>query len=222
MKVDCLIKNIDWFDNPTEFVYKLSENSEVKKETIVSVKEFGIISVSKYIRTFVEIENSKNDEKEFKFINETIFLKVLIEGNASLYLYENKGVSKFFYSKDNGDIKQLIHKIFIKKDDNRLLRRKYRQQLWTDLACSSIKKSTVANLSYKGYDLIRYFEKYNTCNNNTYVNFVKDKQKGLFHLYVKRGISSSNLSVEYLPDSNWNYSFGYKKVYKYGAEVVYT
>jgi hypothetical protein len=40
-KTNCLIKNIDWITNPTEFEYKLSENSESKKATIKSIKEFG-------------------------------------------------------------------------------------------------------------------------------------------------------------------------------------
>ena len=48
-KTNCLIKNIDWKNNPTQFEYKLSENSESKKKTIESIKEFGINNISKYI-----------------------------------------------------------------------------------------------------------------------------------------------------------------------------
>jgi cellulose synthase/poly-beta-1,6-N-acetylglucosamine synthase-like glycosyltransferase len=45
-RVDCLIKNNDWLNNPTQFEYKLSENSEKKIQTINSVKEFEITGVS--------------------------------------------------------------------------------------------------------------------------------------------------------------------------------
>ena len=41
-KIECLIKNIDWKNNPTEFEYKLSPNEAIQKATIQTVKEFGI------------------------------------------------------------------------------------------------------------------------------------------------------------------------------------
>ena len=31
-KINCLIKNLDWEKNPTEFKYKLSESSELNKK----------------------------------------------------------------------------------------------------------------------------------------------------------------------------------------------
>lgn len=48
-KTTCLIKNIDWANNPTEFEYKLSKNNETKKLTIKLVKEFGVNNTSKYL-----------------------------------------------------------------------------------------------------------------------------------------------------------------------------
>ena len=48
-KINCLIKNIDWMNNPTEFEYKLPENDNSKRITIRSVKEFGVYNSSKYI-----------------------------------------------------------------------------------------------------------------------------------------------------------------------------
>ena len=60
-KINCLIKNIDWKNNPTEFEYKLSKNSESKKTTIKTIKEFGIDNISKYIRRTVSIDRSSED-----------------------------------------------------------------------------------------------------------------------------------------------------------------
>ncbi|WP_417619381.1 hypothetical protein [Oceanihabitans sediminis] len=45
-KVDCLIKNVDWKDNPTSFEYKLTENSDKNIATLNTVKEFGFIIFS--------------------------------------------------------------------------------------------------------------------------------------------------------------------------------
>ena len=36
-KINCLIKNLDWENNPTKFKYKLSENNELNTKTIKSV-----------------------------------------------------------------------------------------------------------------------------------------------------------------------------------------
>lgn len=57
-KTDCLIRNIDWRNNPTEFEYILSGENEAKKANIKSVKEFGIYNISKYIRGTVNIDRS--------------------------------------------------------------------------------------------------------------------------------------------------------------------
>ena len=57
-KINCLIKNINWKNNPTKFEYKLSENSESKKTTIKTIKEFGIDNISKYVRSTVNIDRS--------------------------------------------------------------------------------------------------------------------------------------------------------------------
>ena len=59
-KTNCLIKNIDWRNNPTEFEYKLSNNSESQKITIKSIREFGIDKISKYVRSTVNIDVSSD------------------------------------------------------------------------------------------------------------------------------------------------------------------
>ena len=41
-KIDCLIKNRDWKNNPIDFEYKLSDNDKFISTNIKLVKEFGI------------------------------------------------------------------------------------------------------------------------------------------------------------------------------------
>lgn len=118
-KIKCLIKNIDWKNNPTQFKYKLTKTSDAKEITIKSVKEFGIDNVSKYIRCSVNIDKSSeylnklSNDKEPLFNEEELFLKVLIEGEASLYHYSEDGnLKRFFYDTQNTNIKQLIFKSY--------------------------------------------------------------------------------------------------------------
>jgi hypothetical protein len=65
-KVECLIRNVDRSDNPTEFQYKLSERSEINTATIESVKEFGVDGFSKYIRSEVKIDRSSDNIYHFE------------------------------------------------------------------------------------------------------------------------------------------------------------
>lgn len=95
-KIDCLIKNIDWKNNPVDFEYQLVQNGTLINENIKSVQEFGIYNNSKYIRRTVKIDKSGNninnfsDDKNPIFIEEQLFLKALIEGKSNLYQYEIK------------------------------------------------------------------------------------------------------------------------------------
>lgn len=57
-KVEGLIKNRDWLNNPSKFKFKLSENSQQITLTIRSVKEFGILNKLKYIKQTVQIDRS--------------------------------------------------------------------------------------------------------------------------------------------------------------------
>ncbi len=60
-KTECLIKNIDWKNNPTTIEFKLSENGETFPADIKTIEEFGIYNVSKYIRNIVKIDNSSDN-----------------------------------------------------------------------------------------------------------------------------------------------------------------
>jgi hypothetical protein len=56
-KTICLIKNYDWKYNPTEFLYKQTENADVQKATITDIREFGVFNFSRYERYDVETRN---------------------------------------------------------------------------------------------------------------------------------------------------------------------
>ena len=80
-KIECLIKNSDWKNNPTSFDYKLDENSEVKTNSINNAIEFGIYNFSKYIRADIMIDRSSvyidklNYNRNLTFNEERLFLK---------------------------------------------------------------------------------------------------------------------------------------------------
>ncbi|WKN29896.1 hypothetical protein PZB74_13065 [Porifericola rhodea] len=53
---DCLIKNMDWKDSPTSFLYKASASAQEQSADIEEVSEFGVAGYIKYVRSEVQID----------------------------------------------------------------------------------------------------------------------------------------------------------------------
>lgn len=224
-KVECLIKNIDWKSNPTSFKYKLSENAQIKQVTIESIKEFGIYNVSKYIRSKVLIDRSSRNINDISrnrnpiFKEETLFLRVLVEGKASLYFYESGNLRRYFYNKESGNIKQLIYKSYMVLENKIGKNNQFKQQLWKDLGCTSINKGKVEKLRYKDKDLVRLFIAYNECKGSDFSNYIKIKnRRGLFNLTLRPRINSSSLLIENSFSSYRYIDFNSKVGFGFGVE----
>ena len=201
-KINCLIKNVDWLNNPTEFKYKLSENSQQETQTINLVKEFVIINVAKYVRHNINIDRSSNVINEMGydknpiFKKEQLFLKVLIEGKANLYLYEDKGLVRYFFNKDLTEVKQLIFKNYLTDEGMVAKNNEFRRQLWNTLKCENISMDQLAKINYRQSELIKFFSKYNECINSEFVNYQKKQKRDLFNLNIRPHINSSTLTVQ--------------------------
>ena len=123
---------------------------------------------------------------------ERYFLKVLVEGNATLYKYENGNDRKYFFETNEKDIEQLVYKEY--RVDNYLKSNDYfRQQLYNHLKCSDISESKIKNIEYNEKHLIEIFETYNTCINPDYEQRFKKAKKEKFQLNIRPGISVASL-----------------------------
>lgn len=119
---------------------------------------------------------------------------MLIEGDANLYLYEDKNITRYFYSHNNGEVKQLVYKKY-KAEGNTVAKNEYyKQQILRDLKCSKISQDDIAYIGYTKRELSRLFNNYNKCKDPNYVERKKAK-KDLFNLSVRLGLNSSNLSI---------------------------
>jgi hypothetical protein len=226
-KVDCLIKNVDWKNNPIEFEYKIAEDSLVEKANINNVKEFGVYNQSKYIRATVEIDRSRDDinnldyEANPTFQKEQLFLKALIEGQANLYSFEDKQLRRYFYNVNNSEITQLVYKNY-KISESRLgENNRFRQQLFIDLKCQSISKDDFETLKHNKKELIRIFKKYNECENSSYVNFEELKKKDLFNVTIKPGLNFSSLSIHNSIANRRDTDFGNELSPRVGIEAEF-
>ena len=226
-KENCLIKNVDWKNNPTEIEYKTLYTYKVKIATLDDILEFGIDNYSKYIRATVNIDRSsdninlmsKNRKPDFE--EETLFLKTLVEGKASLYEYTDSNLIRYFFSLDNQPIKQLVYKPFRTSDDLIRINELYKQQLFNNLKCLDIPLGKIKNLSYKKKELINIFVDYNRCKNSDFVNFNKKTKKDFFNLSVRVGLNRSSLSVQNWVSNSRDVDFDNELGLRIGAEAEF-
>ena len=227
-KINCLIKNIDWKNNPTKFEYKLSEDSESKIEIIDSVKEFAILNVALYRRFKLNIDKSSDDVRSIsananpEYREEVLFLKTLIEGKATLYFYEEGNVEKYFYSLDDTSVQQLVFKLYKNTENKVFANNEFKHQLWNNLSCKVFSLSDIGNISYDKSDLIDFFIKYNQCKNSEFVNHEKKIKTSVTHLAIRPGVNLSSLSIRNSYSNLRNTDFDDEYGFRLGIEVEYT
>jgi len=118
VKVECLIQYKETAKNPTKIKIKNTQKSKPEIKTVTDIKEFTIYNVHKYIRATVNIDRSSDVAENLSFEpnpvwqKETLFLQVILVGQASLYYYGDSEISRYFYSISNDTIHQLVYRIY--------------------------------------------------------------------------------------------------------------
>lgn len=222
----CLIKNMDWRDNPTKIKYKTVGSDEVKTVEIDDIVEFSIDNSSKYIRETIDIDrstdnlNALSENRKPNFKSETLFLKTLVEGEFSLYEYTDQNIKRFFFSLGNQPIKQLVYKLY-KLSNNQVGKNEhYKQQLFNSLKCSDISLG-VKKLEYKHTELIKIFINYNKCKNSDFVIFEEKSKKNTLTFSVRVGLNRSSLSIQNSLTNLLNVDFDNELSFRIGGEVEY-
>ena len=225
-KIECLIKNVDWNNNPKKFEYKLSSDASTQYANIQTVKEFGINGISKYISADVKIDRSSNSIKEMSdvmnpvFEEEQLFLKLLIDGDASLFIYRDGNLSRYFYKVKDSEIKQLVYKKYL--SNGRINENiTFRQQLLNDIKCPSIALNDIENIDYRKESLIRIFTKYNQCINSDFINFEEINDKDAFNLTLRPGVNLGHLKIENSDSPSRNINFDKKINVRFGIEAEF-
>ncbi len=220
-KIDCWIKNVDWRNNPTKFQYKLSEKAQSQTATIESVKEFGINNFSKYQRVEIEMDRSSKEledmstSREPNFKKEQLFLKILVEGKATLFFYQEKNLKRYFIKTVDTEIEQLVYKKYKTFEKQVKENRQYLVQLRDQLMCDSTTTTEkLGKLEYKKKPLSKIFEEYNQCVNAQYIYYEKLHKRDLLNLNLRGGFHFSTITLDRI-------DFEKKLGFKIGVELEY-
>ncbi len=227
-KISCLIENRDWNNNPTDFKYKLSENSEILTGNLQTVQEFGIDNTSKYVRSNVNIDrspsniNNLSDTKAPLFEKEDLFLNVLVDGKAVLYSYEGIRLKRYFISVDNSPIEQLVYKEYTNFDRTEIGKNThYKQQIFNALSCPKITPGQIESLEYKKNDLVAVFLAYNSCDDSQMTNYVEKRKRDLININLRPRANSASLETEAPVNSSDKIQLDTQTSFGFGVEFEY-
>ena len=220
-----LIKNQDWRFNPSYIEFKPSGESETSQVDIEEIREFVIYDASKYIKSNVRIDRSSplikrlSDTRQAEFTNEQLLLKVLIEGDASLYEYRDKNITRFFYKKGKSNIEQLVYKKYKTRENNIGVNNRYKQQIENDLECRKKNLCDLSKLEYRRKRLIRHFVEYNECVRADYVNYAQAKNTDFINLSLRPRIRNSSLYIDKTSSPDYSSDVGSELSLGFGIEI---
>lgn len=200
-RVDVLVKNMDWKNNPTYFEYRKTEDAAIQKLTIDDVQVFEVLGESKYVRNNVMIDRSNpnlsqiSEERDPKFNQELLFLKELVPGDAALYEYTAGNLIRYFIKKGDKPTEQLVYKSYMKDLSSLTYNEDYKIQLKNELNCDAITSKDTNDVRYEKNSLEKLFVKYNTCKSSDYVSKIKQTAKGKLNLNLRPRLTSSKATI---------------------------
>lgn len=230
VRTDCFIRNNDLYKSPKSFAYKIDiEDLDVKIADISNVQEFVIDNKLKYVKYLVNVDMSSTNLNELsqnrdpEWVEKTLFLRVLIDGGATLFEYKDDFVQRYFYKLNDTDVEQLIYKKYFVKntgDTKSAVNNEFQKQLWLNMRCGNETTKRVLKVEYNKSNLTKYFEEYNNCNNYGHTKYIEKGSSGSINFKLKAGVNVSELEnyetkadkVEFFEDTFFP---------KFGAEVEY-
>ncbi|WP_116788309.1 outer membrane beta-barrel protein [Flavobacterium psychrotrophum] len=225
VKTECLIKNTGWKNNPENFEYRLSANSEVKRGNINEFSEFSVTEYT-FRRFTLNIDRSPetiawlSDSNQPLYKKETLFLNVLVQGDITLYKYEDSEMLRFFYSSlQNGQPVQLIYKMY--KEDTKILYNKtYKSELQKLMSDRINTPELFKKLEYKEKPMVKLFREYNGVSDENPLAGVS-KETGKFKIKAGAGVNFVSLKTDYVSAAEAPHDFSPKATFSVGIELEY-
>jgi len=214
-----LLSSDDWRDNPKSFSYRIGDAGEARVADLSNIKELGLASGVVFHRLQVQMDRSSDDLNRMSenpqtsqlrspvFATETLFLRLVLSGKATLYQYDEGNLHRSFYSVSDGEVKQLVYKRYMvrKEGVSQLDQTKgdlmvgvnedYKQQLYNDLKCADVTMNDIQKLSYHVDKLKKIFTTFNKCAGGGSTTYeAKRQEKVLVKLYGKVGLSMNSIT----------------------------
>ena len=224
-RIEGLIRNNAARNNPTNLWFKPSESNKEIKLSIEKVKEFEIYNNTKFIRVTVDLDQSSQSVNTLDnswqpiFEKKTVFVKSLVEGQASLYSFINGNRELFFLSTDSSRIEQLVYKRYLKGRNNFGENNTFRKQLLDKLKCPDFTFKKMQQVVYSNSSLEKIIKKYNTCVGQEFLTFEKKQGKTKFNLSLRPRMNYSSTTTPNPVFTSANLSMDKKLGFGIGLET---
>ncbi len=224
-----LIKN-NFQDEDTFLFFKV--NKEDTKINLVDITELIINDNEKYLSRLVEFHPNRllsdfqvSEEKTTNLKqreSKQLLLKVLVEGEINLYQTLIKGISIFYFNKNNESNFEYLeyynysNESLIKENDF------FTRQLLKNANCNNYLTGKYNSIRYNAKDLVKVVDKYNVCSNGKSKVFLQDsKNENKFRIYLFGGvkfINGSFISDAFISNSDFTSNSVSPNL---GAEISY-
>ncbi len=208
-RMEGLIKNQGWKKNPVVFQFKTNELATPQNIGILDASEFEITGHLKYVRAAVPVDQSTDSRTQLsismvpEFEPDTVFLNVLVEGEATLFEMENEVNKRYYFQLKGEEITPLEFKKFLissteirsQKTNTKIRTNKtYQQQIRNSLNCSNINQDEIEKLEYKKRELVAVFTQFNECVNSDFIVY-RGKKAKRFNISIGPRFYRSTLEV---------------------------
>lgn len=183
-------------------VFKKDQTDKnVEKFSPASIKGFYVQPTDEYYtsqevtmdKKSVELNSLENNPLPH-YSKESVFLKVLVKGKASLFYYvDEKFKEHFFLQKDSEPIFELAYLVYLVRENYSVTDEKFKKQMSELL--TECPKLSYKSLTYKEGSLKKAIQAYNLCTNST-GNYASIEKKAdiKYGLFVGMSSAQGNLS----------------------------
>jgi hypothetical protein len=208
-------------NNTSSLKFK-SSNKDVYKAIPQDATEYGTDEENvRFERHVVKIDvsDASSTDSNPQWDTQTIFLNVVVKGNATLYSYTKNYQTKFFYTiGKQSEVNQLVYKKYINANGVPAENFAFRQQLYKNVSCKGQDVSEFSELPYHEKQLEEVFINFNKCSGSESETFGPKRDTGVSYSFIA-GIYNLNfglMDIAPVPDRENNITYGF------GAEAAYT
>lgn len=228
-RTDGYFKQANFFNESNLYFETSESDAEYTHISADEIKEYSAGTDVKFQKFTVNIDDTNLNgtgvgyKKNAVYVQRTIFLNVIVEGDATLYSYSSDKGLKFFYKVDSKGIPvtQLLYKKYYRSQSDIAENSMYKQQLFNDVNCYGNKASSFAEKKYTKNELKIIFEDYNYCKDGgasgAKVLEATASKKAAFKIAV---LGNIGVSKSYIQDAKGvnNFSSNNRVTFQLGAE----
>lgn len=202
-RIDGLIRNLDWKNNPGSIKFKETSDSDPVTFSPGEILEFGLDDV-RYGAYTVEIDRTPENHQLINSIRDpdnerlSLFLKYVVNAPVSLLQYRESRMDRYFYLTDgSNEPQQLIYKKYYTDSRNVAENNYYQQQLLNNVNCGGTTLEDLERVPYSERGLVKYFIRYNSCQYGL-KEVESEKNRLQVQMAIRGGMSFLKMTV-------WNY-----------------